>query len=137
MALHLEIITPEGKVYSESSDSVFIPTTEGEIDVLPGHIPLVTLVEPGELRSERQGQVEHLAVDKGFVQVLGDKVSVLTEQAINVEEIDLNAIEEARVRAENALREAREKGEDPAVVEEAETILRFTMAQRLAKERRR
>ena len=137
MALHLEIITPEGKAYSQTADSVIIPTPQGEIDILPGHIPLLTLVAPGELRAEHGETSEFLAVDEGFAQILGDKVSIMTEQAINVEEIDLTVIEEARARAEKALKEAIEKGEDPAVVEEAETILRFAIAQRLAKERRR
>lgn len=137
MPLLLEIVTPEKTAYSETVDSVVLPSESGELGILPGHIPLLTLVRAGELRVEKGGHVDYLAVDKGFVEVLGDKVSVLTEQAIDIENIDLNSIEEARERAEKALHEAREKGEDPAAVEEAETVLRFSAAQKLLKQRRR
>ena len=50
MPLILEIVTPEARVYSDTIDTVVIPTMDGEIGILPGHIPLVTQVENGELR---------------------------------------------------------------------------------------
>lgn len=138
MPLLLEIVTPDEKVYSEMVDHVVVPTTAGEIDILPGHIPLLSAVNPGELRVGKGGATISLAVDKGFVQVRGDKVSVITEGAINVEAIDLAAVEEARRQAEEALAEARlRKDEDPVVLEELETRARFALAQRLVKSSRR
>ncbi|MDX2109857.1 MAG: ATP synthase F1 subunit epsilon [Verrucomicrobiota bacterium] len=137
MPLLLEIITPEKKAYSGIIDSVILPTQNGEIGVLPGHIPLLAMVEPGELQVTVGGQTEYLAIDRGFVQVIGDKVSVLTEQAISVTALDLSVIDAARSRAEKALEEAKKSGEDPTAVEEAERILRFAIAQRLIKDRRR
>lgn len=136
MSLTLEIVTPEKKVYSDEVDSVVLPTTEGDAGILAGHIPLLAMLHPGELTVTASGKTEYLAVDKGFAQVFGDKVSVLTEGAINVEEIDISAVEEAQARAEQALAEAVNSGKDPAEIEQLETVVRFSIAQKLAKERR-
>src|SRR6188768_3139194 len=106
MAFTLEIITPDGKAYENTIDYVVLPTAEGEVGILPGHIPLIAMIVPGELKVTRSGQEEFLAVDKGFVRVMGDVVAVLTEAAINVEEINLSAVEEAESRAKKALEEA-------------------------------
>ena len=64
MPLTLEIVTPEAKVYSDTIDSVVIPTVEGEIGVLPGHIPLLTQVEHGELRVTKGAGTQMLAVKR-------------------------------------------------------------------------
>lgn len=136
MPLQLEIVTPEEKVYDESVDSVTLPTVQGEIGILPGHIPLLTSLQPGEIQLTSGGKTENLTIDKGFAQILGDKVSVLTEGAINVEQIDLSAIKDARLRAEQALADAEKFGMDPAEVERLEAIVRFSIAQRLSKQRR-
>jgi len=136
MPLQLEIVTPEEKVYDESVDSVTLPTVQGEIGILPGHIPLLTSLQPGEIQLISGGKTENLTIDKGFAQILGDKVSVLTEGAINVEQIDLSAIKDARLRAEQALADAEKIGMDPAEVERLEAIVRFSIAQRLSKQRR-
>lgn len=133
MALLLEIVTPDKRVFSESVDHVVVPTQAGEIDILPGHIPLLGMVIPGELRIGQGGKSSSMAIDKGFVQIHGDKVSILAEGAIDVEEIDSSALDKAREEAEKALEEAREKGEDPAIIEELETKARFAVIQGLVK----
>ena len=138
MSLLLEIVTPEARVYSQKVASVVLPAVEGDMGILPGHIPVLTALNAGELEVvEENGGREFLAIDRGFAEVLGDKVSVLTEGAINVEEIDLGAVEAAQARAEKALAEARELGIDPEVIEQLETQARFAVIQKLARERRR
>ncbi len=138
MSLLLEIVTPEARVYSQTVASVVLPAVEGDMGILPGHIPVLTALNAGELEVvEENGGREFLAIDRGFAEVLGDKVSVLTEGAINVEEIDLGAVEAAQARAEKALAEARELGIDPEVIEQLETQARFAVIQKLARERRR
>lgn len=137
MPLLLEIVTPERIAFSGPVDSVVLPSESGEVGIMPGHIPLLTMVEPGELQVTANGTTDYLAIDKGFVQIIGDKVSVLTEQAINVSEIDLSALEDARKRAEKALEEAKKQGADSPLIEESEKILRFAMAQNLVKGKRR
>ena len=82
MALTLEIVTPEAKVYTDTIDSVVIPTVEGEIGILPGHIPLLTQVASGELRVAKGAETQFLAVSGGFAQIEGDSVRVLAENAI-------------------------------------------------------
>ena len=135
MSLTLEVVTPDRKVLSEEVDHVVLPTEAGgEIDVLPGHIPLMTMIEPGELRYFKNGKPESIAIDKGFIEVIGDLVSVLTEAAIEVDEIDASTLEDARARAAEALEEARKSGEDPEVIEQLETKSRFAVIQKILKE---
>jgi len=69
MSLILEIVTPEAKVYADTIDSVVIPTVEGEIGILPGHIPLLTQIESGELRVTKGNSIQWLAVGGGFAQI--------------------------------------------------------------------
>ena len=137
MPLTLEIVTPEKKAYSGTVDSVILPTTTGEIQVLPGHIPLLTQIEPGDLIVSVSGKMEHLAVDRGFAQLVGDTITVLAEGAIHVEAIDFAKVEEAQAKAEKALAEAAKSGQDPAEIERLETVVRFAIVQKLAKNRRR
>jgi F-type H+-transporting ATPase subunit epsilon len=137
MALTLEIVTPERKVLSEEVDHVVLPTEAGgEIDVLPGHIPLMTMIDPGELRYYKAGQAESVAIARGFIEIIGDTVSVLTEAAIEVDEIDVTTLKEARARATEALEEAKKSGEDPEILEQLETKARFTVVQQIIKETR-
>ena len=135
MSLTLEIVTPEARVYSDTIDSVVIPTVEGEIGVLPGHIPLLTQVGYGELRVTKGGATQLLVVGGGFAQIVADKISILAESAINEEKIDEHAVEAAMKRAEEAL-----KGKDsldPAEIERLESFVRSSVVQLALKRRRR
>src|ERR1700722_11687054 len=99
MPLILEIVTPEARVYSETVDTVVIPTVEGEIGILPGHIPLVAQVGAGELRATKGGRTQLLVVGGGVAQVCGEKVSILADSAINEDKIDDQPVEAALKRA--------------------------------------
>lgn len=135
MPLTLQIVTPDRQVFSDQVDHVVLPTEGGgEIDVLPGHIPLMAMIEPGQLTYFKEGRTESLAIEKGFIEVMGDTVSVLTEAAIDVQEIDVSRLEEARASALKALEEARKSGEDPEILEQLETKARFAVVQRIVKE---
>jgi F-type H+-transporting ATPase subunit epsilon len=135
--LTLEIITPDQKVLSTEADQVVLPTEMGEIGILTGHVPLVTKLVAGELKVINDGATEFIAVDYGFAKILGNTVSVLTEAAIDVKEIDLSEVETAQARAQEALRVAEAEGADPAEVDRLESSVQFLIAQRLAKGRRR
>lgn len=138
MPLILEIVTPERKVLSETVEHVVLPSEyAGELDILPGHIPLMTTMEPGEIRYFKDGKPESIAVDKGFIRVYGDSVSVLTEAAIEVHKIDIFALEEAQARATTALAEAKASGADPAILEELETRARFAVIQKIISDKKR
>jgi len=135
MSLTLEIVTPEARVYSDTIDTVVIPTVDGEIGILPGHIPLLTQVEHGELRVTKGSQTSWLAVGNGFAQIEGDKVSILAERAITEEKIDEAAVEAALKRAETDLKESAHL--DPNEQEHLMSIMRFASTQLAIKRRRR
>lgn len=135
--LTLEIITPDAKVLSTEANQVVLPTESGEAGILTGHIPLVTKIVAGELKVIKEGVTEFIAVDHGFAKVLGNTISVLTEAAIDVQEIDLSAVESAQARAEEALLKAQAEGLDPDEVDRLEDNIQFLIAQKLAKGRRR
>ncbi len=127
MPLTLEIVTPEDRVYTDTVDTVVIPTVDGEIGILPGHIPLLTQVADGELRVTKGQETRGLVVSGGFAQIDGDRVRVLAEFAINIAQIDEQAAERAMQRAQQAL-EGRAKM-DPAEVDRLEGLVRFSVAQ--------
>ena len=103
MTLRLEIVTPEAKTYSDDVDSVVVPGIEGELGILPTHVPLLTQLTPGELRVIKDGTETRLAVGEGFVKITPDKVAVLTDMAVRESDIDEAAAEEAIRRAEAAM----------------------------------
>jgi len=135
--MKLTIITPEKTAFDGEADSVVLNTVEGEIGILPGHLPLVTLLKAGDVVVDHQGQKEFLAIDKGFAEVSDDRIRVLTEAAIDVDDIDLEAVAQAEERARRYLAEAEGQPDlDPHELDEIHGSLRFAVAQRLAKGRR-
>jgi F-type H+-transporting ATPase subunit epsilon len=115
--LKLEIVTPEGRAYSDDVAMVVLPSIEGEIGVYPAHVPLMTQLSPGELRIIKDGKTTEFVVGTGFIEVTSDSVSVLTDSALGEEEIDENATEEAIKRAQAALRDKNLSSDDTAEVE--------------------
>lgn len=104
-SLKLEIVTPTGVAYSHTVDMVTLPGVEGQMGVLPDHVPLMTQLVPGELTVRRNGFDEFLAVGEGLVEITSDHLSILTDMAILSEHIDEAQVEEARRRAEARLQE--------------------------------
>jgi F-type H+-transporting ATPase subunit epsilon len=133
MPLSLEIITPSETVFSEEVDHVVVPTRRGKIDILPKHIPIIDKLVAGDIKIERNGNIEFLAVGSGFVEVYAEKVSLLTDQAINVSEVDEEAINEAVNSAEKALSEAKAGNVDQAKINKLEAAARYAFAQKVAK----
>ena len=102
--LHLQIITPEKTVFDDEVEQVSLPTTTGQITVLPHHVGLVTSIEPGELIFKKHSKETVMASGFGFAQVGPDNVKVLVDLAAPEEEIEERKIEEARKQAEEALK---------------------------------
>ena len=84
---------------------VTLPGVEGQIGILPQHVPLMTQMVPGEMIVRKNGQDRFLAVGEGLVEITGDHVAILTDLAIAAENIDEAKAEEARQRAAARLRE--------------------------------
>lgn len=101
--LKLEIVTPEKKVVDETVDAVTVPTTNGEVGILPNHAPLISTLKPGILSFSRGGAQEKLVVSGGFVEVSANKVSVLADVAETAEDIDLDAARSERESSEKIL----------------------------------
>jgi F-type H+-transporting ATPase subunit epsilon len=103
--IRLEIVTPDGVVYSEEVDMVTLPAADGQIGILPMHVPLMTQMVPGEVIVRKDGEDQSLAVGEGLVEITNDHVAVLTDLAVAAESIDEAKAEEARKRAEARLHE--------------------------------
>ncbi len=110
MKIKFQIITPERVVFSEDVDQVTMMTATGEITVLPRHIPLVTVLRPGELRYKQNGEEKTIAVSGGFAEVKPDNsLVILADTAEHAAEIDITRAEEAKTRAEKLMQEVRSK----------------------------
>ncbi len=103
--LRLEIVTPEGTVYSEDVEMVTMPAIMGQIGVYPQHTPVTTQMEPGEIIVRKDGRDVFLATGEGLIEVTRRRVSILTDVAVASDRIDEAKAEEARKRAEARLRE--------------------------------
>ncbi|MEA2088412.1 MAG: F0F1 ATP synthase subunit epsilon [Patescibacteria group bacterium] len=103
--IKFEIVTPEKTVLKEEINQITIPTKDGEITVLPNHIPLVSILVPGEIIIKKGNEEFSMSVSGGFVEVLVDKVVILADTAERAEEIDEKRAEEARKRAEKIKKE--------------------------------
>ncbi|MCR4896288.1 MAG: ATP synthase F1 subunit epsilon [Lachnospiraceae bacterium] len=100
--MKLRIITPERVFYEGEAQMVEFNTTEGEIGVLPGHIPMTVIVAPGILRIHEEDETKNAALHSGFAEILPDMISVLAEVVEWPDEID-------RERADAALKRAQER----------------------------
>ena len=136
MALQLDIVTPEEKIFSGEVENVYFPGTDGEIGVLEMHVALVTGLMPGELRYLQGGKVHELAVGEGFVEVTGKKVTVLTDLAVSDAQINESMVEEAMRRAEETLHQVDHSGRSEDLAALQATIAK-SMAQLNLKRKRR
>jgi F-type H+-transporting ATPase subunit epsilon len=103
--LRLEIVTPAAVAYSADVQMVTLTAVDGDIGIYPHHTPLLTRCVPGEMIVRRNGATEFLAVGQGLVEVTGDSVSIVTDMAVAVKDIDEAKAEEARQRAAARLRD--------------------------------
>ena len=101
--LQLDIITVDRVVYSNEAEAIVVPGIGGELGILPGHAPLMTILSTGQLIVRRQDNEDLIAITGGFIEVLNDKVVILADGAERAEEIDIARAEEAKRRAENQL----------------------------------
>lgn len=100
--IKFEIVTPERVVLKEEIMQATVPTKEGEITVLPDHIPLVATLQSGVIEIKNKSEErEVMAVSGGFIEVVKDKIVILADTAERAEEISVERAEEARKRAED------------------------------------
>jgi len=105
--IHLEVVTPERRVFEADVERVEIPGFDGELGILPGHTELVSLLKPAGLLTYHIGsETGEMAISDGFVEVAGDRVTVLANKASRPEDIDLATALKTKERAEQLLQRA-------------------------------
>ena len=135
MPLNVEIVTAEQVVYSEEGvERLIAPGADGELTVLPQHAAFITTLSPGELRIVKGDEEEAMAITGGFLEVRNDRIVVLADAAERVEEIDIARAEEARRKAEEAIREQRDAGD---LAQTQASLQRALMRLRVAQRRGR
>ncbi|MDT8860427.1 F0F1 ATP synthase subunit epsilon [Alkalihalobacillus sp. MEB130] len=105
--IQVSVVTPDGKVYDGAVDMVVVRTLEGELGILPNHIPLVAPLTIGAVRLNKGTTVEKVAVTGGFVEVRPDQVTILAEAAELPSDIDVDRAKEAERRAKQRIDTAR------------------------------
>ncbi len=114
--LRLVVVTPEGKTFDSDVEQVVMPGVEGQLGILPGHVPLLTAIQPGEVDLRAGSRGDELAVGGGFAAVTGDRVTILTDMAVKPEDIDEHAVEKALQSAQQALLEKKAGPEAEALM---------------------
>jgi len=106
--IKFEIVTPERVVLQQDILQITVPTTSGEITILPDHIPLVSVLQPGVIEVKRPDNiVEIMSVSGGFIEVMKDKVVILADTAERAEELDEEVIKAAQKQAEELKKNAK------------------------------
>ena len=109
MTFNFEIISPEKVVYKEDVEEVIVPTTSGQLTILPNHAALMSKVSSGEVIVKRNGKEYYMAITGGFLDVNSNNVSILANYAVRSEEIEVGKAIEAQKRAEKIMKESGEK----------------------------
>ena len=104
--LLLEIVTPQGLVFSQEVDEVTASGTEGEFGILPGHVPFVTTLKIGMLTCKVGSESKYFFVNWGYAEVGHDKVLILADSAEKSDEIDFERAQAAMKRAEERMKQA-------------------------------
>ena len=84
--LHVSVISPEASLYEGDATSVIVPAYDGELGILTGHAPLMTLLGKGEMRVEGGTGARRFAIEGGFLQIVNDQVRVVTERGSSIQE---------------------------------------------------
>lgn len=138
MTLTVEIVTAERLVRSEDGVDVLIaPGSEGQLAILPRHAPLMTTLEYGELVFRRGADESSFAIERGFLEVRDNRVTVLADAAEAADEIDVDRAERARERAETRLREGHEQDMGETDLARAQAAMQRALLRLRVAERRR
>ena len=119
--LTLELVTPEKVAWSAPADFVVLPAADGEMGVLPGHMPFLVQLAEGEVRVTENDQVKRFAVSGGFAEIKDDVVSLFAETAEASDQINA---ERARQSLERAKAESTKPNLDPLVLAQIEAAIR-------------
>ncbi|MBI3774339.1 MAG: F0F1 ATP synthase subunit epsilon [Gammaproteobacteria bacterium] len=135
MTIHVDIVSAEKSIFSGNAEMVFAPAVMGEVGVLPRHAPLLTRLRPGEVRVKLAGgEEEYFYVSGGILEIQPHMVTVLADTAARAHDLDEAAAQEAKLRAEEALKDQKsEINYARAQVELAEAVAQLNALKRLKK----
>jgi len=105
MPIQCDIVTQERSVFSDEVDYVSLPGSEGIMGILPNHAPMLTALAFGEVMIRRESDEQFFAIGGGYAEVQPDRVIILADSAEQAGEIDLDRAEQAREKAEKAMKE--------------------------------
>jgi F-type H+-transporting ATPase subunit epsilon len=126
----LEIVTPYGLVVSSKVEEAYIPGSQGDFGVLPGHAPFLTSLRIGELHYRQGNEVKYITINRGFAEVTPAKTTILTDAAEPAGEISIERAQAAKMRAEEKLKTLSK--EDPTYIQELEAAERARIRIRAA-----
>lgn len=135
--IDFKILTPEKISWQGEIDSLTVPTEEGEITVLPNHLPLVSILKTGVATIRMDGKEEYFAISSGFLQVRpNNQVIILADMADRAEELALEEVEKAKQRAQNVLAQTKyvdEKGYNLALAALERELARLRVIKKKSK----
>lgn len=133
-SLHLKVITPKKVVLEEEVASVTVPSSEGEITILPRHVRLLSLLKEGVITIRKKNDEDYLAIGGGYLETDGKDLSILVSRAYGQNEIDEKLTEKAMSDAKQILKESKDHDSRA----EAAAILRRSVVElKLLKRKRR
>ena len=128
----VDIVSVEGHIWSGEANLVIAPARMGEVGIAPRHAAMLTTLRPGDLRVQREGQEElFFYVTGGILEVQPKKITVLADTALRAEQLDESAADEARKKAEEALKGAAKEDLAHAQMQLVEASARYRAAQKL------
>jgi len=138
MTLHVDIVSAEKSIFSGIAEMVFAPAIMGEVGIMPRHAPLLTRLKPGEVRVKLPGgEEEFFYVSGGILEIQPHVVTVLADTAARAHDLDEAAAQEAKLRAEEALKDQKsEINYARAQAELAEAVAQLNALKRLKKKGR-
>lgn len=108
---NLKLIAPTGIAYEGETSEAILPTRDGQITILPDHMPLITLLAPGEIILKNSGKEHYLVTEGGIAEIAKNTVKILADTAESADSLDQIKIEEAKKKAEESLSNARNDSE--------------------------
>lgn len=114
MLLKFQIVTLSGIKFDEEVYEVLLPAADGQITILPNHMPLVSLVVPGVIavrrsQHDRDSKLEYFATDGGVIEVLDNTVRILADEVVHEKEIHEEAVKQAMIEAQRAYKSAKDQ----------------------------
>lgn len=137
MKFFFEIITPQKSVYKDEIEEAIVPTTQGQIAILPNHATLLSQVAPGEIILKKNNKEYYLAITGGFLEVNKNNVTVLADYAVRSEEIEVSRAIEAQKRAAKIIKEKSERTSKQDFVNAEAELRRSILQLNIARKRRK